>query len=368
MRPWKPMKRIREKPTLLILLRAFIVTGLSFFITFRLLSLVNPSLSQRVISPLALFGIGVKPVPTPDPSAPKNILLLGYGGGEHEGGELTDTMIVAHIRPKEKRVVLVTVPRDLWVSLPAPKEASASYKINEAYVDGGRNLAIETVTKVTNLPIDHVIVVNFKVFLDGLKPLEPLSIVVPKTFIDPYYPIDGKENDSCGKTEEEIKELTATMAGFPLEQQFPCRYETLNYSKGTVTMTAEEALKFVRSRHGDDDFGRSERQAALIKAIKDKVSTPTFIPKLIPMTQTLIKAIDTDIAAKDIPSLFTLYHDFQSYSITSVSLTVDNVLTANFSSDGQYILLPKDGEEQWKGIWQFIKEGTEATTSGKTQN
>src|SRR5574344_530463 len=56
--------------------------------------------------------------PTPDPLAPYSILLLGYGGGKHEGGTLTDSIMVAKINPKNETINLISVPRDLWVSIP----------------------------------------------------------------------------------------------------------------------------------------------------------------------------------------------------------------------------------------------------------
>src|SRR3989344_197169 len=53
-----------------------------------------------------------------------NILLLGYAGGTHEGTFLTDTMIVAHVDLKKKSVVLVSLPRDIWVAVPTKSGGS----------------------------------------------------------------------------------------------------------------------------------------------------------------------------------------------------------------------------------------------------
>src|SRR3989304_9709252 len=44
-----------------------------------------------------------------------NILFLGTGGGQHQGPDLTDTIIFASINPTKNRVVLVSIPRDLWI-------------------------------------------------------------------------------------------------------------------------------------------------------------------------------------------------------------------------------------------------------------
>src|SRR4030042_4846914 len=62
--------------------------------------------------------ISPSPTPTPDPLAPKNILLMGYAGGDHEGATLTDTMIVARVDPRKENVTLVSIPRALGFPVP----------------------------------------------------------------------------------------------------------------------------------------------------------------------------------------------------------------------------------------------------------
>ena len=47
-----------------------------------------------------------------------NILLLGYGGGSHDGTYLTDSMMVVHIDLSQKKIAMISIPRDIWVKLP----------------------------------------------------------------------------------------------------------------------------------------------------------------------------------------------------------------------------------------------------------
>lgn len=316
------------------------------------------------------------PTPTPDPLAPINILIMGYGGGTHDGGSLTDTIMVLHVIPREERVVLVTIPRDLWVSLPLKEVETVPSKINSAYAigvdhknypnkpkeflgnDGGRKLASYAVTQVTGLPIDHAVSISFSGFLKAVSLLEPLSVEVPQTFTDNFYPIEGKESDSCEKSDEDIKLLTSTMSGFLLEKEFPCRFETISYTRGRQQLTAVEALKFVRSRHSDvagGDFNRSLRQSALIDAIKKRLTSPSMISKIIPVAQTVLQSIDTDINISDIPELIGLYQNVGSYNMTTISLTEDTVLKSAIGPQNQYILIPKDGEFNWSSIHSFIQ-------------
>ena len=79
--------------------------------------------------------------------------------------------------------------------------------------------------------------VSFDGFTKSVEVLNGIEVQVDKTFTDPWYPIEGSENDSCGKSEDEIAALTATMSGYLLEQQFPCRYETLPFTRGLTKWT-----------------------------------------------------------------------------------------------------------------------------------
>src|SRR6476660_9623008 len=73
-------------------------------------------------------GDGHKPTISPKKDS-YNILLLGYGGEGHEGAYLTDTIIVAHVDLKKNQVILLSLPRDLWVKVPG-KTSDFHAKIN----------------------------------------------------------------------------------------------------------------------------------------------------------------------------------------------------------------------------------------------
>src|SRR5579872_4754163 len=64
---------------------------------------------------------------------PFNILLLGYGGGTHDGAYLTDSMVVVHIDPSKQKTTLISIPRDIWVTIPTNGDSGSHWKINAAY-------------------------------------------------------------------------------------------------------------------------------------------------------------------------------------------------------------------------------------------
>ncbi len=318
------------------------------------------------------------PTPTPDPLAPKNILLLGYGGSSHvDGTLLTDTIIVAHVIPRDASVTLISIPRDVLVPLEIKEKKTKMFKINHAYAigtddnnypdkpktykgpTGGGNMAKDAVEMVTGLKIDYFVSIDFVGFLNIIDALGGVNVYVPYTFTDNYYPIPGEEDNPCEKTEEDIEKLTATMSGDILLKEFTCRFETLEFTKGALTMDGETALKFVRSRHsevGGSDFGRSQRQQALLVAIKNKLLSYKSIPKLISIINILSKNVRTDIDIKTGVDLLQQQTGLDEIDITTISLTTDNVLKETYAADGQYILLPKNDNNNWNEIHEYIEE------------
>src|SRR5438270_12435011 len=67
-----------------------------------------------------------------DNKTPINLILLGYGGGNHDGAYLTDSIIAVHIDPKSQKVFLVSIPRDTWVKIPTDGNDGSYSKINAA--------------------------------------------------------------------------------------------------------------------------------------------------------------------------------------------------------------------------------------------
>ncbi|MFC1649768.1 LCP family protein, partial [Patescibacteria group bacterium] len=299
-------------------------------------------------APTTQPGVTLTPTPTPDPLAPANILLLGYGGAGHEGGYLTDTIIIAHIVPRSRKVVLITIPRDVWVEIRYDEDEPEYFKINHAYsigvdnkkfpdkldqyrgVAGGGNLAEEAVETITGLPVNNFVSVNFQGFQNIVDILGGVEVYVPYTFDDEFYPLKGEENNPCEKTEQEIEVLMATMSGELLEKQFSCRYEKLHFDKGLQTLDSELALKFVRSRHsevGGGDFGRSQRQLAFIEGIKNKLLNYRSVFSLIPVLNQFADNVRTDLDLKSGFGLLKSHGDLSGIDITTISLNDDNVFT-----------------------------------------
>ena len=316
----------------------------------------------------------------PSTSDSITILLLGYGGAGHDGGSLSDVIMVAHINPKEKKVSLISIPRDLWVEIPIRSDISQSFKINHAYAiglndrnyplkepkykgeGGGGVMTKEVIGEITGLRIDYFIAMDFDGFKKIIDALGGVQVGVPVTFDDNYYPIKGRENDTCGKSADEIAELHQKYSDTELHHQFDCRYEHIHFDKGSAEMTGEEALKFVRSRasaqHGGD-FARSERQQALLLGLKDKFISLNALKNLDKLFNQFVGMVRTDLNLETTKKVIEMNGKPEDYKVSFINLTDQNVLVATKSFDGQFILIPKEGEGVYNGLQNFI--GSELT-------
>lgn len=297
-----------------------------------------------------------------------NVLLLGIGGGKHDGPLLTDTIIYASIDPEKDKVTLVSLPRDLWVP-------ELKGKINRAYSDaenkqkgGGITLVKAVVQKVIGQPVDYVLRVDFNGFVQAVDMIGGIEVDVARTFDDYEYPISGKETDTCGFEGEEFEKRATDSSQL---EAFPCRYDHLHFDAGRQSMDGETALRFVRSRHATgaegSDFARSQRQEKVISAFKDKVfSLGTILNpiKIVSLYNVLEGSIDTDIKQEEYDDFIKLARKMEHATLKSVVLDEGNpaekriglldspLPRAEFR--GQWVIIPRAGSGNFSEIQSYI--------------
>lgn len=291
-----------------------------------------------------------------------NILLLGYGGAGHSGGFLTDVIQVVHLDFENSKVAFISIPRDLWVTLPNGK----SSKINQAFtlgdkkdpINSGAEVSAQMVEAVTGLRIHKFISVDFNGFKRAIGyELKNIDVDVPETLDDPWYPIGGKEQDTCGMSPEEVASLSSQFSGFKLEQHFECRYEHIHFDKGINTMDGGDALAYVRSRHGSDggDFDRSQRQQALLLGVRDRLFELEALKNIPGFFKQMIAHTDTNLTVDSIKQLAPKLLEAKDYKITNITLSTANVFTSSQSSSGQYIITSRSGENNWTMPRDFVQ-------------
>ncbi len=309
-----------------------------------------------------------------------NVLLLGIGGGKHDGPLLTDTIIFTSIDPKLMKVTMVTIPRDLWV--PELKQ-----KINYAYAfgeskqkGGGLTLTKAVVGKIMGQKIDYGFRVDFNGFVRAVDEVGGITIDVERAFEDPEYPLSGKETDTCGFEGEEFEKRATAEAQL---EAFPCRYEHLKFEQGKQTMDGDTALKFVRSRHAlgseGTDFARSKRQEKVIAAFREKViSAGTFLNPLtlVSLYDVFRDSIDTDIKKDEYDDFVKLFQKIQNAEMKNyvidygddnegrAGLLINPPITKEYNL--QWVLIPREGNGDYSEISAYVKclqetDGTSCT-------
>lgn len=274
------------------------------------------------------------------------VLLLGHGGAGHPGGDLMDSIILLTVNKSAKKSALISIPRDLWIE---------GRKMNEGYVNGGFDLLKHQTNVVTGVRPEYYVAVDFGGFENIIDALGGVEVDVTKPYEDRFYPIKGKEADTCGKTPEEFAELHTKYSGFELERQFECRFEGISFGVGKVNMDGATALKYTRSRHGDGDFGRSRRQFEVLVAIKDEASSTKLNPKS-PIIRTLLEEVRTNLDIAQIATLADFVGSPEDYKISFIHLTDENVLRAGTSLGGAFILLPREGDGKWTAVKKYIQD------------
>ncbi len=296
-----------------------------------------------------------------------NVLLMGVGGGQHEGPDLTDTMIFSSISVEKNKIFLSSIPRDLWI--PDIKE-----KINTAYAigngkqkDGGLILSKAVVEKVVGQPIDYIVVVDFDGFIKAVDLVGGIDIDVENAFDDYQYPNEDKRDDLCGHT---LEEATVLIASGSATEVFPCRYEHVHFDKGLQHMDGARSLIFVRSRYaiGDEgtDFARSRRQQKVINAFKDKIfSVGTILNplRIANLYSVLSDHIHTNIPQDKFDDFVKLGNKMKHASIQSAVIDVgDKALNKKGllinppieSFNGAWVLIPRVGNGNFSEIQNYI--------------
>lgn len=258
-----------------------------------------------------------------------NILMLGIGGDNHDGGTLSDTIMVASIDPKNKTVAMLSIPRDLYVKIPK----NGYSKINSANSYGGPELTKEVVSEVLDLPIHYYIQADFAGFKQAVEAVGGVDVNNKTKLVDSAYPCDNNR-------------------GF-------CPFIL---PAGPQHLDGKTALKYARCRHGScgNDFGRAERQQELLVALREKAlqaSTLTNPVKITKLIDSVGNHVRTDLQPDETQKLAGLVKDIDvsKATVKVLSNAPDGLLvdgTAKFSGAG-YILIPKAGAFDYSEIQEL---------------
>ncbi|PGT81092.1 LCP family protein [Bacillus sp. AFS040349] len=264
---------------LLVLLGVGGYTGYTIYKTYQAANQSYVELDRGEKSKLRESVIKVK-------EDPFSMLLMGiedYSSGGENGR--TDTLIVLTVNPTLQTIKMVSIPRDTFVSIP---EEDLETKINHAYVYGGKELTIDTVENLLDIPIDYYATVSFQAFKSIVDELNGVSVNVPFDFWE-----HSDENA-----------------------------ERIYFEEGPAILDGEEALAYARMRKRDPrgDFGRNDRQKEIISAIFDKATAPANIYKIDELAMHVSDNVETNFRISDALALIQKYPNINSDNIEKLTI------------------------------------------------
>ncbi len=285
-----------------------------------------------------------------------NILLAGNSADDvgHNGGQLTDSIMIMSIDTRNHTAFLMSIPRDLWVNIPGGGHSNinAAYVVGQedhfhesGYPDGGMGLLEKVVEQDFGIPIDYYALVNYNALRDSVNAVGGINYTVhssdPRGLYDPS--IDYK-------THGPLVKLT----------------------NGPHNLNGEQALDLARAR-GDAygsygfagaDFQRTENQRAMLVALKNKAVTAGVLAnpkKLTDLFDAVGSNVKTDMTLSEVRRLYDLTKQISSKNIKSLSLNDANgksLLASYTTRDGESALIPTAGVDDFSGIQAFVHQQT----------
>lgn len=205
---------------------------------------------------------------------PMNILIMGIepvsgsvdGSPESFAGR-SDTMLLVRLNPSEKSLRVLSIPKDTMITIPE----KGLNKVSDANAQGGLVLAARVVSRtLNNAPIDRYIRISTSGLRQLVDQLGGVEIYVPQ-------PIEDKDAE---------RKLSG------------------NLVKGWQTLNGEQAEQFVRYREpGMGDLPRVQRQQALLMALRDRLNSPTVLPRLPQLVRVMRKYFDTNLKLEEMMAL-----------------------------------------------------------------
>ena len=262
-------KQIRKKK----IRRAIIISTVTLFVAVAVL--VGPLLVQawlmkkNMTNDLGRGGSALREeVISLKNNQPVSILVLGVD--EEDGVSRSDTMMVLTINPKRGDMKMMSIPRDMRVAIP-DEDVIGMQKINAAYAHDGAKLAIETVEKEFDVPIDYYVSVNFKAFVD----------------------------------------MVDIVGGVDVDNDFAFTLWKYSFEEGPQTLNGKEALHYVRMRKSDPegDYGRQKRQQEVLQDLVAKSTVVNSLTKLDEIFSTVGENVQTDLLLREIWALKNEYSD-----------------------------------------------------------
>ncbi|WP_315794833.1 LCP family protein [Paenibacillus sp. BIC5C1] len=236
---------------------------------------------------------------------PFTVMVMGVDERSTDVGR-TDTIIVLSVNPAKKSVLMFNIPRDTRTEIVGHNTVD---KINHAYAFGGVNMALDTVEKFLDSPIDYYIKVNMQGFT----------------------------------------QLIDLLGGVEVNNRFAFDYQGYHYNEGTIKLNGSEALGYTRMRYDDPrgDIGRNSRQRQILERLMQTTLQVSNVIHLQTILSEIGDNVRTDITFEEMKGLLL---DYRS--------DLENIETIELQGEGTkidgvyYYLIDQEERDRAHGLIQ----------------
>ncbi|WP_374988841.1 LytR family transcriptional regulator [Priestia megaterium] len=198
---------------------------------------------------------------------PISILLLGVDQRAGDRGR-SDSLILMTVNPKDQSMKMVSIPRDTRTEIVGK---GTTDKINHAYAFGGVDMAVNTVEKFLDVPVDYYVQVNM----------------------------------------ESFKDIVDAVGGVTVNNDLNFNYDGYSFKKGNLTLNGKEALAYSRMRKQDPrgDFGRQMRQRQIIEGVIEEGASVQSLANYGTILDTIGTNVRTNLTFDDMKQIQSNYKD-----------------------------------------------------------
>jgi polyisoprenyl-teichoic acid--peptidoglycan teichoic acid transferase len=208
--------------------------------------------------------------------SPQTIMILGSDHRKQDTASdrpHSDTILLLRLDPGHPATTVMSIPRDLKVPIPG----HGMDKINQAYYDGGAALTLWTVKRLLSTPghpflINHVVDINFRGFRRAVDYVGCVYVAIDRRYFNPV---------GTG-------------------------YASIDIQPGYQRLCGQDALDYVRYRHGDNDIVRGARQQDFLRQAKAQISAKQIFEKRDRLLQVFAAYTQTDKRLQGAKALFDL--------------------------------------------------------------
>lgn len=245
------------------------------------------------------------------------VLLVGLDRRQPSEFSRSDVIMLLSIERKTRSLSLLSIPRDLWVTIPGYGwyRINAAYFFGEYYESNGPELARKTVEAVFDVPVHAVAAVDFAGFVALVDAIGGIDLTVAKNLVDNTYP---------------------TM---------DYGYTRIFIPQGPQHMDGATALIYARTRHPDNDFGRMGRQQNVITSARTGLFSDEIIMRIPVLFKLFNEIIETDLTPTE--QLMLLRDLYLLRDVPVNARVIEPPLVYNYVTEGgAHVLLPD---------WQLVR-------------